>query len=105
MRSARPRAAVVGRYPRGHANTRPMRLRRYLSILTMTLILGVAGQARAESSTQPSYGPTGIRLGDRFVLHLSMGLEFDWDSNVFFAESGNTINAFFMRLTPQFQIT
>jgi hypothetical protein len=87
-----------------------MRLRRYLSFLTVCALLGLAGSsARAQQTvTAPDAVapglPTGIRLGETFVLHLSMGIEFDWDSNVFY-EKDNPKNAFFMRLNPGFQLT
>jgi hypothetical protein len=87
-----------------------MRLRRYLylSALVGTLI-ALSGNALAQ------YVPTtlapanvvrgnGIRLGDALILHVGMGIEFDYDSNVFY-ENSNVTGAFFMRLSPGLLLT
>lgn len=55
------------------------------------LTVALSGAARAE-------GP-GIKLGDRLLLHLGLGAEFRYDSNVFYQDSGGT-GAFEFRLLP-----
>lgn len=88
-----------------------MRRRRYLAFLTTLALLATAGVASAQTSTYAGAPPTaisssarGIRLGDALVLHLGLGTEFGWDSNVFY-ESKNEANSFYMRLTPNFDLT
>jgi hypothetical protein len=66
-------------------------------LVTLALI---AVPARAQLY---SAGP-GIRLGDALVLHLGIGLEFDFDSNPFFQNSGQT-GVFELRLIPAFDLT
>jgi hypothetical protein len=98
-----------------------MRPRRYLPFLTTLLLLSAGATARAQvasgAATSPSSGEEGnpraagsggIRLGSTFILKLSMLVEFDWDSNVFFQPDNGPekpTNAFFMRLNPGFLIT
>jgi hypothetical protein len=76
-----------------------MRLRRYLAIGTMTVLLCAAATARAQLGQA-----NGLRLGEAMVLHLGLGVETAWDSNIFYAPS-NPINAFELRLTPHFDLT
>src|SRR4051812_44758292 len=95
--------------------TAPMRLRRYLALLTLLAISCVSAAARAQISDQPGStlapsapGSGGIRLGQSLVLHLAMGLEVGWDSNIFFEPDTATIhpsNAFYLRLNPSFNLT
>ncbi len=64
------------------------------SLFTATVFLGgllLAGAARAD-------GP-GFALGDRLLLHLGIGVEFMYDSNVFY-ESSHPHQAALMLLTP-----
>ena len=75
-------------------------LRRYRLLLILTLLALPAPFARAQSTTQ---GP-GIRLGDALILHLGLGLEFEYDNNLFY-QSTNTTGVFAMRLTPSFDLT
>src|SRR6185312_588221 len=88
--------------------TASMRLRRYLVLLTCLALLGVATSARAQSSSGPTADvlPTsnGIKLGDAMLLHLGLGLELGWDSNVFY-EDVNPHNSFYLRLNPSFDLT
>lgn len=79
-----------------------MRLRRYLSIVIVCLLATVSTAARAQTATTAT-GGDGLKLGDAFVLHLGMGLEFGWDSNVFY-QASNPTQAFEMRLTPRFDL-
>jgi hypothetical protein len=78
-----------------------MRLRRYLSMVAIWMLLGAATTARAQQVTQGN----GVRLGEAFVLHLGLGAELAWDSNIFYAQPGTEINAFELRLTPRFDLT
>src|SRR4051812_42706281 len=92
-----------------------MRSRRYLTACSFALALLVARAADAQlgstsSSSAPadSSGVSGIRLGDRLVLHLVVGTEIGWDSNVFYTPSTGTpgpVNSFYLRLTPGFDLT
>src|SRR5262245_50563376 len=66
---------------------RPSRYR----ILTLLAALAMAPAAHA-------MGP-GIRLGDRLLLHLGLGTEFRYDSNVFFSDTSEQ-GVFLFRLTP-----
>lgn len=82
-----------------------MRLRRYLAILTLLAVSSIGGRARAQAAAG---GTGGIRLGDALVLHLGMGIETGWDSNVFFEPDTATnpaTNAFYLRLNPNFDLT
>jgi hypothetical protein len=85
-----------------------MRLRRYL-VTIFGCVLACALPARAQSATTSDTpaltGGNGIRLGEALVLHLGLGLEFAWDSNVFYQPSGQTTNAFEMLLQPSFDLT
>jgi hypothetical protein len=107
MRSARPPVAGIAG---ARDQTALMRLRRYLALLTLLVIPCVSAGARAQvsatSSSSSSGGSTGggIRLGDAMVLHLGLGTEVGWDSNVFF-EANNATNAFYLRLNPSFDLT
>jgi hypothetical protein len=74
-------------------------LRRYRLLLGLLVLVFSSARAHAQTS-----GTTGIRLGDALVLHLGAGLEFDFDSNVFYVASGGT-SAFSMRVTPAFDLT
>jgi hypothetical protein len=88
-----------------------MRLRRYLFSLTFcaSALVALGGTAAAQPYSPPTLAATaptggnGIRLGDAMVLHLGLGIEFDYDSNVFYQNSGVT-SAFFMRLAPSFDL-
>ncbi len=77
-----------------------MRLRRYLSIVIVCLLATVSTAARRAGN----HARDGVKLGDAFVLHLGLGLEFDWDSNVFY-QSDHPLNSFELRLTPRFALT
>lgn len=88
-----------------------MPLRRYLAFLTTCGLL-VTGVAHAQSTSAP-LGPVmnvtgsaapGVRLGDAMVLHLGIGAEVGWDSNVFYTSS-NEKNSFYLRLSPMFDLT
>jgi hypothetical protein len=68
-----------------------MRLLRYRFILALSVLLACATTAHAEG--------TGIKLGDRLVLHLGIAAEFRYDSNVFF-ELNNGVGAGLFRLLP-----
>jgi hypothetical protein len=87
-----------------------MSLRRYLSTSTFFLALvALSGTAAAQYVPQSlaAVGPqggSGIRLGQSMTLHLSLGIEFDYDTNVFY-EANNTTGAFFLRLAPGFSLT
>lgn len=77
-------------------------MRRYHWILLVAMLLPAT--ARAE-------GP-GIRLGDKMLLHLGLGTELAWDSNVFYADSTPSVNnpsgpisSFELRLTPYVDLT
>jgi hypothetical protein len=75
-----------------------MRLRRTRWTSTLWVLLAVVaggGAARAE-------GP-GIRLGDRLVLHLGLGAEIRYDSNVFF-QSSNTTGSFLLGVLPSIDL-
>ena len=53
-------------------------------------------------------GSGGLRLGDALVLHLSLGTELGWDSNVYYEADTPTskpTNAFYLRLNPSFDLT
>ena len=76
-----------------------MRLRRYLSILIVCLLTTVSAAARAQSVSGD-----GLKLGDTFLLHLGMGLEVDYDTNLFY-ENSNPHRAFELRLTPRFDLS
>jgi hypothetical protein len=88
-----------------------MPLRRYLAtvIICAATLVVLGGKALAQPYTPTTLGaaaPTGgggIRLGDKLILHLGLGIEFDYDSNVFFQDSGVT-GGFFMRLAPSLTI-
>jgi hypothetical protein len=80
-----------------------MRPRRYLSLATIVAILLVAFSARAQNEEIGAHAH-GIRLGDALVLHLSLGAEVDYDSNIFY-ESSHEHGAFYLRLNPSFELT
>jgi len=90
-----------------------MRLRRYLSILAFLALFGAGTISNAQDTPQLPSSSTGspgggIRLGDALVLHLAMGLEAGWDSNVYFQPDTPTapaVNAFYLRLNPSFDLT
>jgi len=77
------------------------------------LVLSAAGsRARAvgvDASAVPGADEgNGIRLGSALVLHLSLGTEVGWDSNVFYEANTAAIkptNAFYLRLNPAFDLT
>ena len=73
-------------------------LRRLLLFLVLLVLALPASRAAAQTSGN------GIRLGNALILHLGMGLEFDYDDNVFYT-SGNNVGAFEMRLSPGFDLT
>jgi hypothetical protein len=77
-----------------------MRLRRYLSLLIVCLLATASTAARAQALPSAD----GVKLGDSLVLHLGMGLEVGWDSNIFF-ETNNPHRSFELRLTPRFDLT
>ena len=85
-----------------------MRLRRYLILLLSLALLCVASTVRAQTPGMVSAGfspaGSGIRLGDALVLHLGIGVEFGWDSNLFY-EGVNPHSSFYMRLNPSFDLT
>jgi hypothetical protein len=95
--------------------TELMRLRRYLFLFTLIVMACAAARAQAQVADQPNAasaptpgGHGGIRLGEKFVLHLTLGVETGWDSNIFFEPDGPTTkptNAFYLRLTPSFNLT
>jgi hypothetical protein len=64
-------------------------------ISAVCLLVVWAGSARAE-------GP-GIRLGDRLVLHLGLGAEFRYDTNVFF-QANNPTDAFLFSALPSIDL-
>ena len=88
-----------------------MPLCRYLVVSTFFAFapLALSGTAFAQYTPQtlaaasPKAG-NGIRLGDKMILHLGLGVEFDYDSNVFYQDSGVT-SAFFMRLSPSLELS
>jgi hypothetical protein len=80
-----------------------MRRRRYLFLLLMIALMGLARVARAQDAPAIVTG-NGFRLGEAFVLHLNLGVEFAYDSNVFY-EAINPQSAFYLRLTPGFDLT
>jgi hypothetical protein len=89
-----------------------MPLRRYLASLTIcaaTLVV-FGGRALGQPYVPPTLGAAspglgnGIRLGDKMILHLGLGVEFDYDTNVFYQDSGLT-GAFFLRLAPSFDLS
>src|SRR5690348_14143395 len=90
-----------------------MPLRRYLALLALVAMTGICARARAQAggitasaTAAPAGG--GIRLGDALVLHLGLGVETGWDSNVFFQPDTPTspaTNAFYLRLNPSFDLT
>ena len=94
-----------------------MRLRRYLALLApLVVFLGgvtrahadVGGSAAGADAGAQQGGSRGLRLGDALILHLALGVEVNWDSNVFYeAESTTThpTSAFFLRLNPSFDLT
>lgn len=63
-------------------------------------VLGVCALMLASSAH--AEGP-GIKLGDRMVLHLGLGVEFRYDDNVFF-QNGNKIGAFEFLLRPSLEL-
>ncbi len=79
-----------------------MRLRRYLSIITIGALGMVAVPARAQDIGAGTGG--GVRLGDAFVLHLGIGAQVLWDSNVFY-EATNPTSAFELGVSPWFDLT
>lgn len=84
-----------------------MRLRRYLVILSISVALCVGTVARAQTlsaSTAVVHMGPGLRLGDALILHLGLGADVAWDSNVFY-ENTNPTNAFMIRLNPSFALT
>jgi len=90
-----------------------MPLRRYLAVLALLAVTGICVRAQAQaggntaSATAAAAGG-GIRLGDALVLHLGLGIETGWDSNVFFQPDTATspaTNAFYLRLNPSFDLT
>ncbi|MDB4968031.1 MAG: hypothetical protein JWN44_3720 [Myxococcales bacterium] len=78
-----------------------MRLRRYLALTILGALLALPAGARAQGAVNANGG---IKLGDVFVLHLGMGTEVQWDSNIFY-ESKNESSAFVLRLSPGFDLT
>ncbi|MCU1279935.1 MAG: hypothetical protein JWM53_3481 [bacterium] len=107
MRSAEPR--LLGRYCRGREYGTAMRLRKYLSLSTLVVALGAfSATAAAQYVPAPlaaaSAHGSGIRLGDAMILHVGLGIEFDYDTNVFYQNSGVT-GAFLMRLAPGFDLS
>jgi hypothetical protein len=82
-----------------------MRLRRYLALLTAFALFGVSSPTRAQSAAADAVAAAhGIRLGDALVLHLALGTELGWDSNVFY-EAVNPHSSFYLRLNPNFDLT
>jgi hypothetical protein len=87
-----------------------MRLRRYLSVpVAIGAVLAHAGTASAQyiaESAPPAAAQrgSGIRLGEAMMLHLGLGIEVNYDSNVFYQNS-NTTSAFFLRLAPGFDLS
>lgn len=87
-----------------------MRRRRYLAFLTTCALLATGRLAAAQASgggvapTSMGSAARGVRLGEAMVLHLGVGAEFGWDSNIFY-EPSNEANSFYMRLTPNFDLT
>lgn len=79
-----------------------MRLSRYLSLLTTCTLLFLGARVYAQAAI-PSSAP-GVRLGDTMVLHMSLGTELGWDSNVFY-QASNEASSFYLRLTPGFDLT
>src|SRR3954467_5193097 len=78
--------------------------RRYPWTLILAICVCVSATARAE-------GP-GIRLGDKMMLHLGLGTEVGWDSNIFYSDSagsannpGGPVSAFYLRLIPTLELT
>src|SRR5437868_15432448 len=76
--------------------------RRYLSWLILLVLALSPARAHAQAMASPT--GSGIRLGDALVLHLAMGLEFDFDSNPFF-DANPSGGVFEMRLLPGFDLT
>ena len=87
-------------------------MRRLLPTVASVAVLGlcafapVAAHAQSIAAGNPGAarveGP-GISLGDRVVLHVGIGAELRYDSNVYY-ESSNTTQALALRLTPNFSI-
>src|SRR5690348_15470278 len=75
-----------------------MQPRRLLSILVACAILCGAASARAQ------YQGNGLKLGESLLLHLGIGAEVGWDSNVFY-EANNPTSSFELRLTPRFDLS
>lgn len=72
-----------------------------------------AGRAHADEavakSTSGSASGYGLKLGEAAVLHLGMGVEVGWDSNIAYSSSDDPnnrpVNSFYLRLMPEFEIT
>src|SRR5688572_17046520 len=84
------------------------RLALHVSLTALALCALASGAAHAQSLAVSApagarvEGP-GIALGDRLVLHLGIGAEFRYDSNVFYEDSNGT-QALALRLTPTFAL-
>ena len=84
-----------------------MRIR--LSLVALAFLALGTGVVHAQSQPMSGAAPSaptsgdGIALGRGVVLHLGVGAELRYDSNVFY-ESDNTTQALALRLTPHFTI-
>ena len=70
----------------------------------MCLAFSLVGGAASAADPGTTSTGGGIRLGDSLVLHLGLGTEVGWDSNVFY-EANTPTNAFYLRLNPSFDLT
>ena len=67
------------------------------------LAVAVYGVLAFFASAVHAEGP-GIRLGDRLVLHPGIGVEFRYDTNVFFQPPGSETGAFLLRVLPSLDL-
>lgn len=79
-----------------------MRLRRILLVPMVCALAMLPARAHAGSDPAVQTGD-GVKLGDAAILHLSLGVELDYDSNV--AYQTKPIGALELRLLPGFDIS
>ena len=83
-------------------------MRRLALLVALTGVLA-GGVARAQSmavtgTPSAAVEGEGIKLGERMVLHLGIGTQLRYDSNVFY-ESSNPTQALVLQLTPNFSLS
>jgi len=83
-------------------------MRKLALLVALTGVLA-GGVARAQSmavtgTPSAAVEGDGIKLGDRLVLHLGVGAQLRYDSNVFY-ESTNPTQALVLQLTPNFALS